>query len=286
MATPIQMRSFTPIFNLTLLASSLALAACVGDQPINLETRPISLDQTAEITPVAASADAATVARLGPATSPTYVTLTIAHYDAASMPMSSNNATPITSGSGFVVSGDGYVVTAAHVGVAVGNEVSARAANERIYTGIVSAIDRSNDLALIKLRSFIGRAAIPAAPACLAKDSLVFTYGKPHGKGDTARLGSLQAMHFGRPVVYGNYGYSDAMVLHMGTQRGESGGPVFNGKGQLIGMVVSTLSNAEGESISMAHAQHSNTIARFLCANGVCAPAWQALAAKPVDSCG
>ena len=280
------MRMLSSIFNLTLLASSLALAACVGDQPINLETRPIALDQSAEITPVAASADAAAVARLQPSTSPTYVTLTVAHFDGNTYQTRNSDPTPITSGSGFVVTSDGYVVTAAHVAVAVGNEVSARAANERIYTGEVKAIDRSNDIALIKLRSFEGRAAVAAAPACLAKDSLVFTYGKPHGHGDTARLGSLQALHFGRPVAYGNYGYNDAMVLHMGTQRGESGGPVFDAQGQLIGMVVSTLSNSEGVSIDMAHAQHSNTIARFLCANGVCGPAWQALASKPVDSCG
>ena len=281
------MRAPSQILNSLLLCSSLALAACVGDQAVNLESRPIALDQSASVAGEVGGSNAAVVAQLQPTTSPTYVTLTVAQSDATAIQAASNGATtPITSGSGFIVSGDGYVVTAAHVAVAVGNEISARAANERIYTGVVSAIDRTNDMALIKLRSYNGRTVVPSAPACLAKDALVFTYGKPHGAGDTARIGSLRAMHFGRPVVYGNYGYTDAMVLHMGTQRGESGGPVFNGQGQLIGMVVSTLSDETGKSINLAHAQHSNTIARFICAHGVCGAGWQALAAKPVDSCG
>jgi len=286
MASHTHMRSLTPILNFALLASSLALAACMNDQPVDLESRPIALDQSAAMAGQASGSNAAIVAQLEPSTSPTYVTLTVTH-NAEPMAASTNNpGTPLTSGSGFVVSSDGYVITAAHVAVAVGNEISARAANERIYTGVVSAIDRSNDMALIKLRSFNGRTVVPAAPACLAKDALVFTYGKPHGHGDTARLGSFQALHFGRTVAYGNYGYSDAMVLHMGTERGESGGPVFNAQGQLVGMVVSTLSDASGESLTLAHAQHSNTIARFICANGVCPAGWQPLATKPVDNCG
>jgi S1-C subfamily serine protease len=286
MPAPNPMRSFPPILNLTLLASSLALSACVGDQAITADARPIAIDQSAAATGPALGTSAAAVAQLQPSTSLTYVTLTVAHSDATTIGGNNGQTVPITSGSGFVISSDGYVVTAAHVAVAVGNEISARAADERIYTGVVRAIDRGNDLALIKLRAFNGRAAVPAAPACQAKDALVFTYGKPHGRGDTARVGSLQSMHFGKPVAYGSYGYQDAMVLHMGTQRGESGGPVFNGQGQLIGMVVSTLSDANGQSINMAHAQHSNTIARFVCANGACSTGWQNLMARPVDNCG
>jgi len=280
------MRLYSTFLNLTVLASSLALSACVGEQPIIADSRPIAIDQSASVSGQAGSADAASVARLQPTTSLSYVTLTVARTDDQVQAASTGATTPITSGSGFVISNDGYVVTAAHVAVSVGNEISARAADERIYTGIVKAIDRNNDLALIKLRSFNGRAVVPASPACLAKEALVFTYGKPHGRGDTARIGSLKAMHFGRPVTYGNYGYQDAMVLHMGTQRGESGGPVFNGQGQLVGMVVSTLSNAEGVSINLAHAQHTNTIARFVTSSGAGGAGWQALAMKGVDTCG
>ena len=271
---------------ISLALAGLLLSACVADQAVDIESRPIAVNQNAE---PAGAQSAASVASSLAGTSPTYVTLTVATQNGGIYAASSGKegTTPITSGSGFVVSSDGYVITAAHVAVAKGNEISARAANGRVYTGVVAAIFPSNDIALVKLRTFSGRAVLPAAPACISAGSLVYTLGKPHGEGDTARIGNLQSMHFGRAVAYGPYGYPDAMVLHMGTQRGESGGPVFNAQGQLIGMVVSTLSDASGQSINMAHAIPSNTIGKFICVAGgaACTPQWQALAAKPVDGC-
>ena len=271
---------------ISLAVAGLLLSACVADQAVDIESRPIAVNQNAE---PAGAQSAASVASSLAGTSPTYVTLTVATQNGGIYAASSGKegTTPITSGSGFVVSTDGYVITAAHVAVAKGNEISARAANGRVYSGVVSAIYPSNDIALVKLRTFNGRAVMPAAPACSSVGSLVYTLGKPHGEGDTARIGNLQSMHFGRSVAYGPYGYPDAMVLHMGTQRGESGGPVFNNQGQLIGMVVSTLSDASGQSINMAHAIPSNTIGKFICVAGgsACTPQWQALAVKPVDGC-
>src|SRR6201999_1096587 len=128
---------------------------------------------------------------------------------------------------------------------------------------------------------FSGRDVVPAPPACVAIGSPIYTLGKPHGAGDTARIGTLQAMHFGRAVAYGNFGYPDAMVLHMGTQRGESGGPVVNSQGQFIGMVVSKLSDENGNSINMAHAIPANTIGQFICSQGACSANWRAIAATP-----
>ena len=269
--------------------AALLLSACVADQAVDIESRAIAVNQNAEASGMAGAAGAASVANTLSATSPTYVTLTVATQNGGIYAASSGreDTTPITSGSGFVVSADGYVITAAHVAVAKGNEISARAANGRVYTGVVAAIFPSNDMALVKLRTFSGRAVVPAGAACSPLGSLVYTLGKPHGEGDTARIGNLQSMHFGRAVNYSTFGYPDAMVLHMGTQRGESGGPVFNGQGQLIGMVVSTLSDASGKSINTAHAIPSNAIGKFICVAGgsACTPLWQALAAKPVDGC-
>ena len=257
----------------------------MGDpESVNLESRPIALDQQAEPAGAAGTAGAANVAGLLSGTGPTYVTLTVAENDQHGV--SDQSTTAITSGSGFVVTGDGYVMTAAHVAVAKGNEITARAANGRIYSGIVQAIYPANDMAVIKLRSFSGKSVAPAAPGCLATGDILYTLGKPHGGGDTARIGTLQNKHFGRPVTYGKFGYPDALVLHMGTQRGESGGPVFNKQGQLVGMVVSTLSDASGQSINMAHAIPANTLGKYLCSQTSCGAEWQAVAAKPVDSCG
>jgi S1-C subfamily serine protease len=268
-------------------AAALSLAACVSADSVDLESRPISLDQNAEPAGAAGQEAASSVAHLLPGTGPTYVTLTVSEVDPN---MSSSKAdyrkSAITSGSGFVVSSDGYVMTAAHVAVTKGNEISARAANGRVYSGTVVGIIPTNDMAVIRLRGFTGHAAIPASPGCMAKGDLVYTLGKPHAQGDTARVGALEAKHFGRPVVYGKFGYPDAMVLHMGTQRGESGGPVFDGNGHLVGMVVSTLSDASGQSINLAHAIPTTALANFLCSQTSCSGEWSALAAKSIDACG
>ncbi len=273
--------------SLSCLSVALALSACVTADSVDLESRPISLDQNAEPAGAAGQEASAEVAQLLPSTGPTYVTLTVSEKEESQTAGKSDLAKrAITSGSGFIVSNDGYVMTAAHVAVAKGNEISARAANGRVYSGSVVGINVNNDMAVLKLRGFTGHAVAPAGPGCLVKGDMVYTLGKPHGGGDTARVGALEALHFGRPVAYGKFGYPDAIVLHMGTQRGESGGPVFDNKGQLIGMVVSTLSDTNGQSINLAHAIPANTLANYLCSQTSCTGAWPALATKQTDSCG
>jgi S1-C subfamily serine protease len=276
--------------NITTLFATLfcaaALSGCVTPDSVDLENRAISVNQSAEPAGAAGQAAAESVAHLLPSTGPTYVTLTISQLtDGSGTTNEAKSTRALTSGSGFLVSQDGYVMTAAHVAVTRGNEVSARAANGRVYSGSVVAILPSNDMAVIKLRGYAGHAVVPSSPRCLAKGDLVYTLGKPHGAGDTARLGALESQHFGRSVTYGKFGYPDALVLHMGTQKGESGGPVFDGKGQLIGMVVSTLSDTNGLSINLAHAIPVTSLAKFLCTQTSCSSDWSGLAAKS-DNCG
>lgn len=269
-----------------LAASGAAvfLAACSsGTAPVSLESRSIAVTENAVPTSGAATAGNS-VEPLLASTGPTYVTLNVTAVDRFADQKNRVKA-PVTSGSGFVVDGTGYVMTAAHVAVDEGNAISARAANGKVYSGQVVAINKANDMALIKLRGFSGPAVRPAAPGCVARGDMVFTLGKPHDEGDTARVGTLDSRHFGRAVSYGKFGYPDALVLRMGTQKGESGGPVFNGRGQFIGMVVSTLSDAAGQSINLAHAIPSTALAQFLCDKSQCQADWAVLARQNVDSC-
>lgn len=254
------------------------LTACASGQVIDLESRSIAVEENATPTSGAASTS---VAHLLPQAGPTYVTLNVIEVDR----FSKQRKSPITSGSGYVVDGTGIVMTAAHVAVTKGNDISARAANGRVYSGKVIAIDPNNDMAIIKLRGYSGKATMPASPGCVAKGDLVFTLGRPHAQGDTARVGRLEARHFGRAVSYGKFGYPDALVMRMGTQKGESGGPVFDGNGKLIGMVVSTLTDSNGNLINFAHAIPSTALAKFLCSQTQCAAPWATLATTDVDGC-
>jgi S1-C subfamily serine protease len=71
----------------------------------------------------------------------------------------------------------------------------------------------------------------------------------------------------------------------MGTQKGESGGPLFDRNGNLIGMVVSTLTDSNGNLINLAHAIPATALAKFLCSQTSCPAPWASLAQASVDSC-
>ena len=217
-------------------------------------------------------------------TSPSYVTVIVSEgrkkqRDNAMMPEA------LTAGSGFVVDTAGHVVSAAHVAVKTGNPVEARAANGKIYAGRVIAAKPDNDMSLIRLQQFSGTPVRPAASTCLKPGEPVFSLGRPHAQGDTARIGQLEAMSFGRAVSYRGYGYPDAMVLRLNTKKGESGGPLFNQQGELVGMVVSTLSDGNGQPLNLAHAIPLATIASFVCANSACGADWQAVARQDPWRC-
>jgi S1-C subfamily serine protease len=270
---------------LTLILVCALLAGCNSANQATLETesRTIAVEQNAE--PAGGPATSA-VAHLLPSTSTTYVTMTVTEVDKFEQDINKAAKRAVTSGSGFVVGDGGYIMTAAHVAVNKGNIVAARAANGRIYSGKVIAIDKANDMAIIKLGGYAGKTVSPASPGCVAKGNTVFSLGKPHSQGDTVRIGALESQHFGRPVTYGKFGYSDALVLRMSTRKGESGGPLFDGNGKLIGMVVSTLSDQAGNSVNLAHAVPSNSLAKFLCASAECSQSWATLAARNSDDCG
>jgi S1-C subfamily serine protease len=223
--------------------------------------------------------------RLVEQTGPAYVTLIVHEAQKKSGTASDTLPNAVTSGSGFVVDKKGHVVTAGHVAVSEGYTVDARGANGRLYRGKVVAVSRSPDLALIRLADFSGVPVNPAASPCMRRGDPVFSLGKPHAMGDTARLGEVESMSFGRTVSYADFGYPDAVVLHMSTRKGESGGPLFNANGELTGMLVSTLSDSQGRPLNLAHAIPSSMVAKFICANGSCSRSWQALTRINTSQC-
>jgi S1-C subfamily serine protease len=187
-----------------LFLATLALAACSATGEVDLESRDIAVAENAE--PAANTAMSQSIAGLVKAAGPSYVTLTISEIDTnGSAGKGGQRKIAITSGSGFLVERSGYVLTAGHVAVSKGYGVSARAANGRIYSGVVVDVLPSNDMALIKLRGYSGHAVSPTANQCMARGATVFSLGKPHAQGDTARVGLLDSMHFGRAVAYGSF---------------------------------------------------------------------------------
>ena len=272
----------SPRLILSILAL-LSLTACT-QSTVTGESRLI--DVLPEGGVAAEPAGSAGISQLVSRAGPTYVTLNISHVEGASNKPSERSKKALTSGSGFVVDGTGYIMTAAHVAVEKNNVVAARAADGRIYSGRVVDVRPANDMALIKLTGFSGRAVVPSTNTCVKKGAELFSLGKPHEQRDVARVGTLDAMRFGRPVQYGKFGYPDAMVVHMSTQRGESGGPLFNAKGELQGMIVSTLSDGNGTPLKLAHALPVSDLAGFLCGEMSCSARWKALSGQSAAACG
>jgi S1-C subfamily serine protease len=266
--------------------AALVIAGCSAGTDV--ESRDFLVQQNSSLGPVKSIADER-IAKLVHQTSAAYVTLVVSDsekaYEGGNSRPADRRGTPATSGSGFLVETSGYVVTAAHVALEKGNAVSARAPNGRIYSGTVLAVLPSNDIALIRLRGYTGTAVTPSRDACLAPGDFVYSLGRPHDQGNIARVGSVRSTSFGRPVSYGKFGYPDAMVLEMGTEKGESGGPLFNQSGEFVGMVVSSVRDGSNRSLNMAHAIPAPAIARVICANMSCSSAWQKLSKAPASGC-
>jgi S1-C subfamily serine protease len=260
------------------MVASMAIGLAACSQPATLENRVISVDASA--TPVSASISSSLVAE----TNPSYVTLVISSAASRKLP-DAGGARPVTAGSGFLIDGSGYVLTAGHVAVKQDNRVSAKGPDGRIYSGRVVSVRPGYDMALIKLTGFTGAAVRPSPTACLKTGESIFSLGRPHAQGDTARFGKVDSMSFGRAVAYQGFGYPDAMVLHMDTKKGESGGPVFNDRGELVGMVVSTLSDGNGQPLNLAHAVPLPAIAQFMCSEITCGPVWTDLSKQQTQAC-
>jgi S1-C subfamily serine protease len=265
---------------LASIAAAALLAGCVSTTPGDPRVINVEASAAPAGTMLTSSMNA-----LVQQTGPSYVTLIV--HEAQRQGAADRDTLPnaVTSGSGFVIDEDGHVVTAGHVAVSEGFTVDARGANGRLYRGKVVAVSQSPDLALIRLSGFPGVPVTPAASPCMRLGEPVFSLGKPHAMGDTARLGQVESMSFGRPVTYANFGYPDAVVLRMSTRKGESGGPLFNAKGELTGMLVSTLSDGQGRPLNLAHAIPSSMVAKFICATGSCPASWQALTRINTSQC-
>jgi S1-C subfamily serine protease len=279
--------SFRAFFSLCCLA--IALAACESGTNIDIESRNFNVQQT--VVPAGDSvASTEQIARLVRRSGPSYVTIIVSKTASPdTVDKDNRRGVPVASGSGFVVDGSGYVMTAAHVAKRTGNVVSVRAANGRVYSGDVVALNAGNDMAIIRLRGFSGKPVTPADNQCLARGNFVYSLGRPHEQGDTARLGEFESQSFGQSVRYSGadakFGYPDAMVLRLSTQKGESGGPLFDADGNLVGMVVSTLYDNTGKPLNIAHAVPSRTLAGFLCSSMQCSAKWRALASGAGDNC-
>ncbi|MCE5182470.1 MAG: DegQ family serine endoprotease [Betaproteobacteria bacterium] len=134
-------------------------------------------------------------------------------------------------GSGFIISADGYILTNAHV-VDGADEVTVRLTDKREFRAKVIGKDRRTDVALIK----IGATGLPKVvigrPDLLKVGEWVAAIGSPFGFESSVTAGIVSAK--GRSLPQENYVpfiQTDAAI-----NPGNSGGPLFNLKGEVVGI--------------------------------------------------
>ncbi len=147
-------------------------------------------------------------------------------------------------GSGFLISADGQIVTAAHV-VQVADEVSVRFVTGDVVTARVLASDPSADVALIKVDT------VPAGiePVVLGdSDSAkvgeeVFVIGAPYGIAHSLTAGHVSGRRT-PSQLFGGFEQVELLQTDAAINQGNSGGPMFNMRGEVIGIVSHILSSS------------------------------------------
>jgi serine protease Do len=133
-------------------------------------------------------------------------------------------------GSGFIVSSDGYILTNAHV-VSDASEVTVKLTDRREFIAKVIGVDKRSDVALIKI-------AATGLPTVRFGDSerlrpgqWVIAIGSPFGFENSVTAGVVSATARPLDETYVPYIQTDAAI-----NPGNSGGPLFNVDGQVIGI--------------------------------------------------
>jgi serine protease Do len=135
-------------------------------------------------------------------------------------------------GSGFVISADGYVLTNAHV-LANAREVTVRMTDRREYRAKVVGIDARTDVAVLKIDAKNLPVVRVGDASRLKPGEWVIAIGSPFGFDNsvTAGIVSATARSLGTPDTYTPFIQTDVAV-----NPGNSGGPLFNLQGEVVGI--------------------------------------------------
>src|SRR5215813_11856430 len=158
-------------------------------------------------------------------------------------------------GSGMIVSSDGYILTNNHVASAA-NELSVKLADGRELRARRIGVDPRTDLALIKVEAQNLPYATLGDSSKLEQGEWVIALGSPFGLEQTMTAGIISATGRKFGGAYDNYIQTDASI-----NPGNSGGPLVNMNGEVIGVNTSIYSSGGG-SEGVGFAIPSNTAKR------------------------
>jgi serine protease Do len=134
-------------------------------------------------------------------------------------------------GSGFIISADGFILTNAHV-VDGADEVTVRLTDKREFKAKTIGSDKRTDVALIKIDATGLPTVKLADPAQLKVGEWVVAIGSPFGFDNSVTAGIVSAK--GRSLPQENY--VPFIQTDVAINPGNSGGPLFNMRGEVVGI--------------------------------------------------
>jgi len=145
-------------------------------------------------------------------------------------------------GSGFIISGDGYILTNDHV-VEGADEIKVKLSDGRTFIATVKGLDAKLDLALLKIDA---GDHLPVArlgdSGALQVGEWVMAIGNPFGLEQTVTVGIVSAK--GRVIGAGPY--DDFIQTDASINPGNSGGPLFNSNGEVVGINTAIIAGGQG----------------------------------------
>ena len=161
-------------------------------------------------------------------------------------------------GSGFVISEDGYVVTNNHV-IEGADEILIEFFSGEELKATLIGTDPKTDIALLKVEADTPLPFVSFGDSNAARvGDWVIAMGNPLGQGFSVSAGIVSARNRALSGTYDDYIQTDAAI-----NRGNSGGPLFNMDGQVIGVNTAILS-PNGGSIGIGFSMASNVVTRVV----------------------
>ena len=157
-------------------------------------------------------------------------------------------------GAGFVISEDGYVVTNNHV-IEGADEIEVEFINGDIFPARIVGTDANIDIAVLKIDADKPLEYVAFGNSDVARvGDWVMAMGNPLGQGFSVSAGIISARNRELSGPYDDYIQTDAAI-----NRGNSGGPLFNTDGEVIGVNTAIISPSGG-SIGLGFSMASNTV--------------------------
>ena len=161
-------------------------------------------------------------------------------------------------GSGFVISSSGFIVTNNHV-IDGADEIQIEFFSGEVLPAKVIGTDKNTDIAVLKVEPDVPLEFVGFGDSDIARvGDWVVAMGNPMGQGFSVSAGIVSARNRALAGIYDDYIQTDAAI-----NRGNSGGPLFNLEGDVVGVNTAILS-PNGGSIGIGFSMASNVVNRVV----------------------